>query len=408
MNPCPSEFEPAKLRVAIVHDWLTVYGGAERVLEQILAVFPGADLYAVCDFVPPAQRGFLGTRTPATTFVQRLPWARRFYRHYLPLMALAIEQLDVSGYDLVLSSSHAVAKGVLTGPDQLHVSYVHSPMRYAWDMQHQYLRESKLDRGLKSWMARWLLHRMRIWDLRTANGVDLYLANSRFIARRIEKTYRREAQVIYPPVNLEAFTLREHKEDFYLCASRLVPYKRMDLLVEAFRAMPGRRLKVVGDGPDRARLSRMAAGCPNIEMLGHCSGEELSSLMGRARAFVFAAEEDFGIVPLEAQACGTPVIAFGRGGALETVDGLDEQGSRGTGLFFEQQTVDAVVRAVERFEARSADFSPQRCRAKAMRFDAARFRTELFEATAQAWEAFNRRTQRDAAATAGASPRAFL
>lgn len=363
-------------RVAIVHDWLTTYAGAERVLQQLLAMYPHADLFSVCDFLPETERSFLSGRRPKTTFIQRLPGARKRYRTYLPLMPLAIEQLDLSGYELVISSSHAVSKGVITGPDQLHVSYVHSPIRYAWDLQHQYLRESNLDRGLKGWVAKWLLHKMRLWDVRTANGVDRFIANSEFIARRIWKTYRRDAEVIYPPVDISSFTLREDKEDFYLTASRMVPYKKMDLIVEAFSAMPDKRLFVIGDGPEMIKIQAKAA--PNIVLLGYQPFESLRDHMQRAKAFVFAAEEDFGIAPLEAQACGTPVIAYGKGGALETVLGL-ESSQFPTGLFFGEQTLDCITAAVERFEQNQEAFSASACRDNALRFSPEVFR-QRFEA----------------------------
>lgn len=359
------------MRVALVHDWLTVYAGAERVLEQMLRVFPQADLFAVCDFLSQDQRGFLQGKTPRTTFIQHLPFAKNKYRAYLPLMPLAVEQLDMSGYDIVISSSHAVAKGVITGPDQLHVSYVHSPMRYAWDLQHQYLREAGLERGVKSWLARWMLHKLRLWDLRTANGVDAFIANSRYIARRIKKVYRREAEVIYPPVDVEGLVLRSEKESFYLAASRMVPYKRLPLIVEAFASMPEKRLVVIGDGPEFAKAKAKAAA--NVELLGYQPTEVLRDYMARAQAFVFAAEEDFGIMPVEAQACGTPVIAYGRGGARETVRGLDDA-SGPTGVFFEHQTVESLREAVSRFEAMRERFDPQACRRNAERFSASRFR----------------------------------
>lgn len=360
------------LRVAVVHDWLVTFAGAERVLEQILHVYPQADLFAVCDFLSERDREFFGGRIARTTFIQRLPSAKRRYRNYLPLMPLAIEQLDLSGYDLVISSSHAVAKGVLTGPRQVHVCYVHSPIRYAWDMQHQYLAESNLAKGPKSWVVRWLLHKIRLWDSRTANGVDSFLSNSAFIARRVKKTYGRTSRVVYPPVDTDRFTLREKKSDFYLTASRLVPYKRIDLVVEAFGRMPDKRLIVVGDGPDRRKIER-AAGA-NIEIMGYLPDSKLKELMADAKAFVFAAEEDFGIIPVEAQACGTPVIAFGRGGALETVVA---DGDEPTGLFFQQQTVNSLCDAVEEFEGRLADFRPSSCRRNAERFSVKRFRDEL-------------------------------
>ncbi len=372
------------VRIAVVHDWLTSYAGSERVLEQILAMYPEADLFAVCDFVPDADRSFLGGRQVNTTFIQHLPGAKRHYRSYLPLMPLAIEQLDLSGYDVVLSISHAVAKGVLTGPDQLHISYVNSPIRYAWDLQHQYLQESGLTTGLKSWLVRWLLHKIRIWDTRTANGVDEFIGNSHFIARRIWKVYRREAAVIYPPVDIECFGIHLAKDDFYLTASRMVPYKKINLIVDAFAAMPDKRLVVIGDGPDMAKIRARASS--NIEILGYQSGEVLRDYLQRARAFVFAAEEDFGIAPVEAQACGTPVIAYGKGGALETVRGLSDP--RPTGVFFAAQTVAAICAAVETFETERGKITAVNCRANAERFGHERFRAELNDFVLAALAAF--------------------
>jgi glycosyltransferase involved in cell wall biosynthesis len=363
------------MKVALVHDWLVTYAGAERVLEQMLAVYPEADLYSLIEFMPPAERAFLGGRQVHTSFLQRIPGMRRGYRRFLPLMPLAIEQFDLSGYDLVLSSSHAVAKGVLTGPDQLHICYCYTPMRYAWDLQHQYLRESGLSHGLKGALARWMLSRVRGWDLRTVKGVDSFIAISRYIAQRIWKAYRRESTIIYPPVDTKAFTPGADREDFYITASRMVPYKRMDLIVEAFAAMPQRRLVVIGDGPDAAKVrSRRAA---NIEFLGHQPFEVLRDRLRRARAFIFAAEEDFGIAPLEAQACGTPVIAYGKGGILETIRGLGEPDP--TGVFFPEQSVSALVEAVERFERDGSQIDPEACRQNALRFAPERFRAELHE-----------------------------
>jgi glycosyltransferase involved in cell wall biosynthesis len=299
-------------------------------------------------------------------------------------MPLAVEQLDLSGYDVVLSSSHAVAKGVLTGPEQMHVSYVHSPMRYAWDLQHQYLRETGLDRGLKGWTAKWLLHRLRLWDQHTANGVDHFVANSRFIRNRIRHVYRRDAHVVYPPVDVEGFAPGGEREDFYLTASRLVPYKRVALIVEAFGRMPGRRLLVAGDGPERARIAALAGA--NVEMLGHCDDATLRGLMRRTRAFVFAAEEDFGIAPVEAQASGTPVIAYGRGGVTESVRGLDHP--RPTGLFFDEQTPGAIADAVEAFERNEHRIAAAACRENALRFSSARFVTEYAGFVQRCWSEF--------------------
>lgn len=345
------------MKIAIIHDWLVTYAGSERVLEQMLNVFPDADLFSLVDFLPPDQREFIQNKHVTTSFVQKLPFAKKKYRQYLPFMPLAIEQFDLSAYDIVLSSSHAVAKGVITGPDQLHVSYIHSPMRYAWDLQYQYLRESGLDKGIKSWPVRWMLHKIRQWDVCTSNGIDHIIANSRFIARRIMKVYRRESTLIYPPVDVESFTFYEEKEDFYLTASRMVPYKKIDLIVEAFAQMPDKKLVVIGDGPDFKKIQAKSG--KNIELLGYQPSEVLKEYMQRARAFVFAAEEDFGIIPVEAQACGTPVIAYGKGGALETIKGLDD--SHPTGVFFKEQSVGAIIQAIRLFEKEHDHIDPNNC-----------------------------------------------
>jgi len=361
------------MKIAIVHDWLVTYAGAERVLEKMLECYPEADVYSLVDYIPEGQRGFIKNKPVTTSFIQKLPFAKTRYRGYLPLMPLAIEQFDLSGYDLVISSSHAIAKGVITGPNQLHLSYVYSPIRYAWDLQHQYLREAGLTKGLRSVLARLILHYIRLWDLRTANGVDEFAADSHFIARRIWKVYRRESRVIYPPVDVESFNVCTEKEDFYVTASRMVPYKKIPLIAEAFSAMPQKKLIVIGDGPEMDKCRRVAG--PNVELMGYQPSSVLRDYMQKAKAFVFAAEEDFGIIPLEAQACGTPVIAFGRGGALETVLGPDTE--MPTGLFFEAQTKDSIIEAVARFEQNEAKFTPQACRANALRFGGDRFRKEF-------------------------------
>jgi len=363
------------MRVAIVHEWLDTYAGSERVLEQLLLAWPEADLFAVCDFLPEAERGFLGGRRPRTSFIQRLPFARSRFRAYLPLMPMAIEQFDLAGYDLVLSSSHAVAKGVLTGPGQLHISYIHSPMRYAWDLQHQYLRESGNDRGLRGAVARWMLHRLRIWDRASAAGVDVLVANSSYIAERIRKVWRRESVVVHPPVAVHRFTLRREKQDYYLVASRMVPYKRVELVTAAFRRMPRRKLVVIGDGPSMKAVREAAGGAPNITFLGRVSEAELIDRMQGARASLHAAEEDFGIAIVEAQACGTPMIAYGRGGALDIVRAPPAEDP--TGVFFEQQTPESIIAAVERFEALEGAITPEACRANAMRFGEAVFRDAM-------------------------------
>ncbi len=361
------------MKIAIVHDWLVTYAGAERVLAGLLETWPEADLFAVIDFLSDEDRASLGGKRATTTFIQQLPKAKTHYQKYLPLMPLAIEQLDMSPYDLVISSSHAVAKGVLTGPNQLHISYVHSPIRYAWDLQHQYLHEASLDHGLKAKLARMLLHYMRMWDQRTASGVDEFIANSHFIGRRINKSYRRESTVIYPPVDTRQFTLHADKEDFYLTASRMVPYKRIPMIVEAFSRMPDKKLIVIGAGPEMEKAKELAT--PNVTLMGYQNFAVLLHHMQRARAFVFAAEEDFGIAPIEAQACGTPVIAYGKGGVLETVRGIDHP--EPTGIFYAEQTPESLIAAVAEFEAEAHHILPDTCRASAERFSTERFRQEI-------------------------------
>ncbi|QVI68619.1 glycosyltransferase family 4 protein [Pseudomonas syringae] len=363
------------MRIAIVHDWLVSYAGAERVLASLINVWPAADLFAVIDFLSDQDRAHLHGKVARTTFIQKLPGARKHYSRYLPLMPLAIEQLDLSGYDLIISSSHAVAKGVLCGPDQLHISYVHSPIRYAWDLQHQYLQESGLSKGIKGGLARLILHYIRLWDQRTSTGVDAFIANSGFIGARISKAYRRDSTVIYPPVDTLGFTAQGTRGDFYLCASRMVPYKRMPMIVEAFAAMPDKRLIMIGDGPDLAKAQVIASQVGNVTLLGFQPGNVLLEHMRSAKAFVFAAEEDFGISPVEAQACGTPVIAFAKGGVMETVRGLDHP--QPTGVFYRQQTVASLITAIGEFEAAQSRISPEACRANAERFSVARFEQEI-------------------------------
>lgn len=363
------------MKIAIVHDWLVTYAGAERVLEQILHIYPEADLFSLVDFIPAEQRDFIINKAVQTSFIQKLPRAKRYYRAYLPLMPLAIEQLNLSNYDLIISSSHAVAKGVLTGPNQLHISYVHTPIRYAWDLQHQYLEETGLNKGFKGWMVKLILHYLRLWDLRTANSVDHFVANSNFIAKRIQKVYRRDAKVIYPPVNVDEFEFCDQKDDYYLTASRMVPYKKMDLIVRAFTKMPDKQLIVIGDGPEYKKILNIAKESSNIQLLGYQPFSVLKEYMQKAKAFVFVAEEDFGITPVEAQACGTPVIAFGRGGALETICGFQQD--KPTGVFFTEQTEKHLIQAIDEFEQNQEKISYRDCREHALRFSSVRFRNEI-------------------------------
>ena len=371
------------MRVAIVHDWLYVLGGAEKVLAGLLRCFPEADVYCLIDILSAEDRARLGVGTTRTSFLQRAPGIARRHRNYLPLMPLAIEQFDLSSYDLVISSSYGVAKGVLTGPDQLHISYVHSPMRYAWDLQHQYLRESHADRGLKSWLARILLHRMRVWDVRTGNGVDAYVCNSHFIARRVRKAYGRDSTVIWPPVTVPKTLAPVNRRDYFLTASRLVPYKNVRGVVEAFRLLPDQKLIIAGDGPERERLQALAG--PNVSFVGFVPDETLRRLMREARAFVFAAEEDFGIVPVEVQAEGTPVLALGRGGARETVV---TTGPGLTGLFFDSPEASVIAETVRQFLTEEHSFSREACHRNAQRFSEDRFEQEIMRFVSDQYDGF--------------------
>lgn len=364
------------MKIAIVHDWLVTYAGAEKCLEQMLNIFPEADLYALVDFLDDDNRDFIKHKKVTTSFIQKLPKAKTKYRTYLPLMPLAIEQLDLSKYDLIISSSHCVAKGIITGPNQLHISYIYSPVRYAWDLQYQYLKETGLDKGLKGWLAKIILHYIRLWDLRTTNSVDHFIAISEFIKKRVWKCYRRKADVIYPPVDVEAFEFCDKKDDFYLTASRMVPYKKMDLIVEAFTKMPDKELIVIGDGPDFNKIQKVAQGHNNIKLMGYQPFEVLKDHMQRAKAFVFAAEEDFGITPVEAQACGTPVIAYGRGGALETVRGLGIK-DKPTGVFFDKQNKDSLIKAINYFENNKEKIQLKNCRENALSFSIDNFKDSL-------------------------------
>ncbi|MCY9027174.1 glycosyltransferase family 4 protein [Priestia megaterium] len=363
------------MKVAIVHDWLVTYAGAEKVLTEMLKVYPEADIFSLVDFFDDKDREKIMGKKSQTTIIQKFPLAKKKYRNYLSFMPYAIEQLDLSAYDLIISSSHAVAKGILTSPHQLHISYIHSPIRYAWDMQHQYLKEANLEKGLKSFFVRKMLKKIRDWDYRTANGVDYFISNSDFIGRRIWKVYRRESTTIYPPVDVNDFDYNQliEKEDFYLTASRMVPYKKIDLIVEAFSEMPNKKLIVIGTGPDFEKIKSKAA--KNVVLLGYQSFEVLKEHMQKAKGFVFAAEEDFGITPVEAQACGTPVIAFGKGGSLETVRGLHQENP--TGVFFQEQTVNAVKEAINKFEDNIELLKAENCRKHALEFSPEQFKTNL-------------------------------
>ena len=356
------------MKVAFVHDWLVSLGGGEKVLQAMSEVFPSAIYTLVSDLEKLKDSHFEGKKIK-NSFIQKLPRAKKKYRSYLPLFPIAIEQFDLADYDLVVSSCHSIAKGVLTHADQYHICYCHTPMRYAWDLYQQYLRESKLKSGVKGILAKFFLHYLRIWDAHSSTRVNSYIANSEYVARRIQKLYDQEASVIYPPVDVDYFSLGEKREEYYLTASRLVPYKKIDLIVEAFTHLSEKRLVVIGDGPEMERIKEKAG--KNIEILGYQSDEVLKSYMQQAKAFVFAALEDFGIVPVEAQACGTPVIAFGKGGALETI--IENE----TGIFFSEQNVGSLLKAVQSFEAKVDEFDPKLIRLHAEKFNENRFQDEF-------------------------------
>lgn len=341
------------LKYALVHEWLTpkATGGSELVVQEILNHID-ADLYALIDFESSNLESYLYKRSIGTTFLQHFPNARNGVQKYLPLLPLAIEQLDLRSYDVILSSSHAVAKGVLSSPDQLHICYCHSPMRYAWDLTFDYLKTSKMGSGLPGWATRYLLHRLRLWDVLTANRVDYFIANSQHTARRIWRCYRREATVIYPPVNIESFPFSSQKEDFYLTVSRLVSYKQVSLIVRAFNQNQ-KPLVVIGTGEEMQKIREI--GKSNVKILGWQPDDVVKKYMAHAKGFVYAAREDFGIALVEAQACGTPVIAYGAGGATETVRDIRTFGSKGTGILFNEQTEAGLVEAVETFEEQGFD-----------------------------------------------------
>lgn len=381
-NPC---------RYALVHEWLTPHatGGSELVVREILQHVE-ADLFATIDFESSNPDSYLYGRAIGTTFLQHFPRARYGVQKYLPLMPLAIEQLDLRDYDAILSSSHAVAKGVLVAAHQLHLCYCHAPMRYAWDLTFDYLAASRAGRGPTGWLTRYLLHRLRQWDALSANRVDYFIANSRNTARRIWRAYRRRAAVIYPPVRVDRFPLQLQKEDYYVTVTRLVPYKQMPLMVEAFNRL-GRPLVAIGGGPQLAALRERAA--PNVRLLGEQPDAVVARYLAGAKAFVYAAWEDFGIAPVEAQACGTPAIAFGKGGTAETVRDIRAHPEDGTGILFAEQSAAAIAAAVETFEAHQSRFSPEQIRRHAEGFGPEAFRDRYLSFLDWCWQDFRR--QRD-------------
>jgi len=372
-------------RVALVHDWLTGMRGGEKCLEALCELFPEATLFTLL-----YRRGHLSPLIERmdirTSWIQRIPGWQRIYRHLLPLYPRAIESFDLAGYDLVISSSHCVAKGARAAPDATHLCYCYTPMRYAWDQYEHYFGPGRL-----AWWNRRLIPpligRMREWDVATAGRPHRYAAISRHVAARIKGAYGRDAAVLYPPVDLAPLRLGDGAGGYYLMVNAFAPYKRVDLAVEAFNRL-GRELRIIGTGQDEARLRRLAE--PNVRFLGWTSPEELHEAYAGCRAFVFAAEEDFGITPVEAQGCGRPVIALGKGGARETVvphPGFPAPGAwpattniasaMPTGVLYPEQTTESLVEAVRFFEAHERDFDPAAIRAAVQRFDRPRYLAEF-------------------------------
>ena len=363
-------------KVAIVHDWLTVNGGAEKVLSSLLNIYPKADIYVIVDFLNDKDReDILNSKKTKQSFIQKLPFAKKYFRHYLPLFPYAIEQFDLSEYDLVISASYAVSKGVMTHPSQTHICYSHSPIRYAWDMYHTYIKEHNI-KGLKGVFIKYILHKIRIWDVVSSNRVDYFISNSLLVKKRIKKFYRRDAKVIYPPVDTDKFTFCGDKENFYLTASRLVPYKKTKLIVEVFNRL-GKDLVVIGDGEELEEIKKIAK--KNIKVLGYQKDEVLIDYMQRAKAFIYGALEDFGIVPVEAMACGTPVICYEKGGTSESVKHLI------TGVHFKKQSVDEIIKAIELFEEKYDSFNLKEISNYAKSFSKERFENEIKGYIKEVW-----------------------
>ncbi len=356
------------MKKALINDWYYVNGGAEKVIHSLNSIWDDFDHFALIDFLNDDDRNFiLNGKKAQTSFIQKLPTAKQNHRKFLQLFPLAIEQFDLSRYDLIISSSSSVAKGIRRNKKQLHICYCHSPMRYVWDLQEQYLQDAGLNKGLKGLYAKYVLNKIKKWDIENSENVDFFIANSNYVAQRIKRIYNRESTLIYPPVDVDFFQLEEQKEDYYFTSSRLVSYKKVQLIVETFNELPHLKLIVGGDGPEFQKLKKTANS--NIEFVGFVNYEKLKNLLQKAKAFVFAAEEDFGIIPVEAQACGTPVIAFGKGGALETV--LENQ----TGVFFEEQSIQKLKEAISAFE--KLEFDPKKIREHATKFSKQRFEIEI-------------------------------
>lgn len=361
------------MRVALVHDYLNQYGGAERVLEAFCEIWPEAPIYTLVYSEEQTGRAFAG-RKVRTSFLQQLPLVQRYHRPFLMLMPLAIERLDLSSYDLIVSDTASFAKGVITRPDALHVCYCHTPTRYVWDDGHKYVSEFGYSDIIKS-IVPLFLNYLRVWDEAAASRPDQYIANSHFVAQRIKKYYQMEAPVIYPPVKTQQFYISPEAKDYFLIVSRFLSYKKIDLAIEAFNRL-GLPLKIVGDGREASKLKKMAG--PNIEFLGLVGEKKLKDVYAHCRAFIFPQEEDFGISPVEAMSCGRPVIAFRSGGALEMI----KEGE--TGIFFDEQTPENLIEAVKGFNPKY--FDPEKIQLHARQFDKEIFKDKIRDFVDLAWE----------------------
>ena len=374
-------FEAAAMKIAVLHDWLAEYTGSERILEQIQQALGPHDFYTLVDFLPDHSRRTIPPST-GQSFIAALPLSRRFFRQYLPLMPAAVESLDFSDYDLVFTSSHATAKGALTRPDQLHISYHHQRnLKYAYDERPFYRSKSLLVNSLQEIALSWI----RSWDGVASRRPDVTIAISKFVAEWQKHRHGVDCEVIYPPVDVDFFqqAFSEEKKEFYVIVSRLEPYKRVDLAVGAATQL-GRELIVIGDGSRRSDLERQAG--PTVKFLGFQSPEVIREYVSKAQAFLFPSREDFGIAPLESQACGTPVIALAQGGALETIRGLHEEYP--TGVFFSHQTVGSLVKAVLEFEGTQDRFIPKGINQNVLKFNSSRFRDEIRNCVENQWERF--------------------
>lgn len=359
------------MKIAIVQDWLTEMGGAEKVFQAIYEIYPDSDVFTLVYNKEVLSKLAIPESKVTASFIQKLPFSRKKYRNYLPFFTYAIESFDLSNYDLIISSSYAVAKGVLTHANQLHICYCHSPVRYAWDLYFDYLKNANLLRGIKATFVKYFLHKLRLWDVSSINRVDYFISNSNYITSRIKKIYNCDATTIYPPVDVAAFTNNSYvkKEDFYFTCSRFVPYKKIALIVKSFASMPDKKLIVIGSGPEFSNVKKIAT--QNVTLLGYQPYDVLISHMQRAKAFVFAAEEDFGITPVEAQAAGTPVIAFGKGGTLETVK------NNKTGILFYEQSEKSIIEAVAQFESQQQMFHKGVLLENAKKFDSSIFAEKI-------------------------------